>query len=154
MDTARTQGWNNERDNQFSGGRRELQSFLTRQQSRHTVLDIESSDDDYINDNKYSDLIDNYKLNNNVVHNIYIDHIDKHDNDSGFHHHHRTRDLNDLNILYHNLDNHYDRSDLHDHEYIDTDDINTTGNDHYQYYGAAKHDHNDRVDGVAEHWSE
>jgi len=37
-------------------------------------------------------------MTTSVVHNVYIDHVDKSANDSGFHHHHGELEFN---ILYH-----------------------------------------------------
>ena len=71
------------------------------------------------------------------VHNLFIDHVD-HNDESKQHHHHGPGD-ND--ILIHKHDGHA----KHDHEYIDTDEINTSGNDHYQFYGAADHTHDKSV---------
>ena len=98
---------------------------------------------DSINDDEYNDLINNYKQHNNVVHNIYIDHID-HSGESDYHHHHlSTKDgHNNLNIVY------------HDHD-CDPDDNLYLGRYYNEYdydldqYGPRNHNHSD--DRVAEH---
>jgi len=110
-------------------------SVGTSKQSRNSVLGFGSGDDyDKLNDDQYADLIDNHVFDinvNNVVHNIYIDHIDKHDNDSGYHHHHGP---SDHDILYH-PDNECDN----EHDTPIT--IHYDFGSRYVIYGPAKHDH-------------
>jgi len=91
-----------------------------------------------INDDKYADLIDNYQFDinvNNVIHNLYIDHLD-HSGDSNYHHHHNTADdrHNDhLNVVIHNDDD----CDPDDNIYV------YTRPDKHNEYGPASHDHSD-----------
>jgi len=81
-------------------------------------------------------------MHNNVIHNIYIDHVDKSSNDSGYHHHHlAAKDgHNNLNIIYHNDDE-------------CNNDLDTPITIHYGFgsnyllYGPAKHTHDDDTDG-------
>jgi len=95
-----------------------------------------------INDDEYDNLIDNYKFHN-VIHNIYLDHLD-HSDDSKFHHHHLTAKdgYNDnLDFIHHQHD---DPDRNHDH-LIGL--VNHTSDVHE--YGPADHDHSD--DGATEH---
>ena len=113
------------------------------QQSRNSVSSSRSrDDDDKLNDDKYAKLIDNYQFDinvNNVIHNVYLDHLD-HSGDSKFHHHHLTAKdgYNDnLDFIHH----HHDGASGHDHN------IRTGVN--YDDYGPDDHDHS--VDGATEH---
>ena len=113
------------------------------EQSYNSVFGFDTDDDNNVNDDKYADLIDNYQFDinvNNVIHNVYLDHLD-HSGDSKFHHHHLTAKdgYNDnLDFIHHHHD---DGARGHDHN------IRTGVN--YDDYGPDDHDHSD--DGATEH---
>ena len=71
----------------------------------------------------------------NPIHNIFIDHVDKSSNDSGYHHHHGT---NDHDILHHKHDGGDDR--LHEHHLDDYDYIYSTA---YHLHRTVEHDNHD-----------
>ena len=114
------------------------------EQSRNSVLGSGLNDDDY------ADLIDNYVFDiniNNVIHNLYIDHLD-HGDDSKYHHHHRTNDRHNghLDIIHHKSDEyHFGYDDLNGSHKHYLDNIGGFDNE----YGPANHNHSD--DGATEH---
>ena len=75
-------------------------------------------------------------MGNNVIHNLFIDHVDKAAPDNGFHHHHGDGG----DIIIHK----------HDGRYFGDGNITYVGNDHgskhrhkvgYDKYGPPAHDH-------------
>ena len=90
-----------------------------------------------LNDDKYADLIDNYKFDINInkhIHNVYIDHID-HSGESEYHHHHSPEG----GILHHKHAHKLTVNDEgHGHKLQRHYELNLVGNEHY---GFNTHDH-------------